>query len=38
MKTERRDNRARAYRLMRAAHKIDVTNTTTIRYLKDSQI
>lgn len=35
MKTERRDNRARAYRLMRAAHKIDVTNTTTIRYLKE---
>lgn len=35
MKTGRRDNRARAYRLMRAAIKIDVTNTTTLRYLKE---
>ncbi|MCH5267151.1 MAG: tetratricopeptide repeat protein [Lachnospiraceae bacterium] len=35
MKTGRRDNRARAYRLMRSVIKVDVTNTTTLRYLKE---
>lgn len=35
MMTGRRDNRARAFRLMRNMIKIDVTNTTTLRYLKE---
>lgn len=35
MMTGRRDNRARAYRLMRSISKIDVTNTTTLRYLQE---
>lgn len=35
MKTGKRDNRARAYRLMRNVSKIDVTNTTTLRYLRE---
>lgn len=35
MQTGKRDDRARAYRLMRAAIKVDMTNTTTLRYLKE---
>lgn len=35
MMTGRRENRARAYRLMKNASTIDVTNTTTLRYLQE---
>lgn len=35
MKTGKREDRARAYRLMRNVSKIDVTNTTTLRYLQE---
>lgn len=35
MKNGTREDRARAYRLMRQIAKIDVTNTTTLRYLQE---
>lgn len=35
MMSGKRDSRARAYRLMQNASKIDVTNTTTLRYLQE---
>lgn len=35
MKSGNREDRARAYRLMRQIVKIDVTNTTTLRYLRE---
>lgn len=35
MMTEKKDNRVRAKRLLNSISKIDVTNTTTIKYLKE---
>lgn len=35
MMTGKKDNRARAYKLMKNVSKIDVTNTTTLRYLRE---
>lgn len=35
MMSGKRENRARAYRLMQNASKIDATNTTTLRYLQE---
>ncbi len=35
MKSGKKENRVRAYRLMKSAEKVDVANTTTLRYLKE---
>lgn len=35
MRTEKREDRVRAYKLMKAISGVDVTNTTTLAYLKE---
>ena len=35
MKTGKKENRVKAYRLLKGISKVDVTNTTTLRYLKE---
>lgn len=35
MMTEKKDNRVKALRLLRNISKVDVTNTTTLRYMKE---
>lgn len=35
MMTEKKENRVRAYRLMKSISQVDVTNTTTLYYLKE---
>lgn len=35
MRSEKRENRIKAYRLLKSAAKVDVTNTTTLRYLQE---
>ncbi len=35
MRSGKRENRVKAYRLMKSASQVDVTNTTTLRYLQE---